>query len=211
MRNAREAGQVPERESPLRTEASNCGPEWRGLFHAPECTQSRTSCRGQDEQAISGNPYRYLGAAASRIAAVASEEPGVVGRNITRLLRETGLGQAELVRRSGVPRSTITSLQSGATKDATTDLVKKLARGFGVPITELTAERPEEAELDAFIAEFKASPWAQTLLPPFSLDDERWMRHMGRIEWTGERPPPAAIKLFIEANRIARAATRDDD
>ena len=142
---------------------------------------------------------------------MSSEDPGVVGRNITRLLRETGVGQAELVRRSGVPRSTITSLQSGATKDATTDLVKKLARGFGVPITELTAERAEEKDLDAFLEEFRKSPWAQTLIPPLSTDDERWLRHMGRVEWTGERPPPAAIKLFIEANRIARAARTEED
>lgn len=66
--------------------------------------------------------------------------------NMKALRKELSLSQEQLSERSGIPRSTIASLERGE-GNPTLQVLMGIARGFGVSITDLLAQREPRATL----------------------------------------------------------------
>ena len=62
-----------------------------------------------------------------------------VGANIKRLRDEQGISQEELADRAGVHRTFISQIER-AVKNPTIQSLDKVAKGLGVPLTEIVAE-----------------------------------------------------------------------
>jgi XRE family transcriptional regulator, master regulator for biofilm formation len=58
---------------------------------------------------------------------------------IKTLRTERGLTQAQVAQKAGVTKNYITMLEGGERKNPSLDIVKKLAKALGVPVTELLA------------------------------------------------------------------------
>jgi transcriptional regulator with XRE-family HTH domain len=59
---------------------------------------------------------------------------------VLKTLREDkGLTQVDLAKRANVERTYIVKLESGNKKNPSLDILKKLAKALGVPVTELLA------------------------------------------------------------------------
>jgi transcriptional regulator with XRE-family HTH domain len=56
---------------------------------------------------------------------------------LRRLRERRDMSQAELARKSKVPQGYISALESGEKKNPGLDVLKRLARALGVPVTEL--------------------------------------------------------------------------
>lgn len=70
-----------------------------------------------------------------------------VGAAVTRLREARGWSQMELQRRADVPQATIYKIEAGVTKSPGVDVVRKLARAFGVsPLALIDHELAEERE-----------------------------------------------------------------
>ena len=133
-------------------------------------------------------------------------QPGVVGRNLARILEQRGRKPTWLSKVSGVPRSTITSIMSGYSPEPHLDTVRKLAVGLGIDDAELTArEEPQGfAELDAAIEEFLESRWADYLQPRPSDDEIDWLRSLGRTFWLRVPPNAEALHHLVKAHRSGK-------
>ncbi len=55
------------------------------------------------------------------------------------LREDKGLTQVDLAKRANVERTYIVKLESGNKKNPSLDILKKLAKALGVPVTELLA------------------------------------------------------------------------
>lgn len=130
-------------------------------------------------------------------------QPGVVGQNLARLLRERGEGPTWLSRQSGVPRSTITGLISGYSPTAHEDTVRRLAAGLGVGFEELATLASGRIGIDEIIAGFRASSFPAALSPPFGADDEAYLRELGSAFWLRTKPNPAVVFFLLQARRAA--------
>lgn len=56
---------------------------------------------------------------------------------IKTLRTQRGLTQAQVARKAGVTKNYITMLERGERKNPSLDIMKKIARALGVPLTEL--------------------------------------------------------------------------
>ena len=56
---------------------------------------------------------------------------------LTRLREEQGLTQLELAKKTGVAQGYISALEAGDKNNPSVAVIRKLAKGLGVPITEL--------------------------------------------------------------------------
>jgi transcriptional regulator with XRE-family HTH domain len=63
--------------------------------------------------------------------------PKRLGRVLKTLREEKGLTQVELANKAKVERTYIVKLESGDKKNPSLDILKKLAKALGVPVTEL--------------------------------------------------------------------------
>jgi transcriptional regulator with XRE-family HTH domain len=63
--------------------------------------------------------------------------PKRLSRVIKTLREEKGLSQKALAKRVGVTDAYITMLETGKRKNPSLDILKKLAKALGVPVTEL--------------------------------------------------------------------------
>ncbi|MEN9826369.1 MAG: hypothetical protein RI953_2114 [Pseudomonadota bacterium] len=87
--------------------------------------------------------------------------------NMKNLRKELGLSQEQLSDRSGVPRSTIASLERGE-GNPTLLVLMGIARGFGVSITELLVQRQPRATL------FKSENHSRLTYPLDSVDSSEF-------------------------------------
>lgn len=71
------------------------------------------------------------------------EEKESIGMRIKEIRLKTGMSQSELARRSGVDRAYISQLEGGKTYSVTLGTAQNLARGLGVPASELLGEKEE--------------------------------------------------------------------
>jgi transcriptional regulator with XRE-family HTH domain len=60
-----------------------------------------------------------------------------MGRRVKRLREEKGLSQRALARKAKVTQGLIHQLETGAVQDVRSQIVVKLAKALGVPVTEL--------------------------------------------------------------------------
>ncbi|NBW80362.1 helix-turn-helix domain-containing protein [bacterium] len=109
--------------------------------------------------------------------------------NMKNLRKELGLSQEQLSDRSGVPRSTIASLERGE-GNPTLLVLMGIARGFGVSITELLVQRQPRATL------FKSEQHSRMSYPLEAGDDPK-MSTNSVIE-TLRLTPMQARHLVIE-------------
>ncbi len=65
--------------------------------------------------------------------------PKRLGRVLKTLREDKGLTQVDLAKRANVERTYIVKLESGNKKNPSLDILKKLAKALGVPVTELLA------------------------------------------------------------------------
>ena len=63
--------------------------------------------------------------------------PKRLGRVLKTLREEKGLTQVDLANKAKVERTYIVKLESGDKKNPSLDILKKLAKALGVPVTEL--------------------------------------------------------------------------
>jgi transcriptional regulator with XRE-family HTH domain len=68
-----------------------------------------------------------------------------LGKRLKAYRELAGLSQNELSKRSGVPRPTITNVESGAQDGLTLENARKLARALGISIDLLAGKAEEEA------------------------------------------------------------------
>jgi transcriptional regulator with XRE-family HTH domain len=68
-----------------------------------------------------------------------------LGQRLKAYRELAGLSQNELSKRSGVPRPTITNVESGAQEGLTLDNARKLARALGITIDTLAGKEEKEA------------------------------------------------------------------
>ena len=64
----------------------------------------------------------------------------ILGQRLKRFRELADLSQSELSKRSGVPRPTITNVESGAQEGLTLENARKLARALGITIDMLAAK-----------------------------------------------------------------------
>jgi len=69
-----------------------------------------------------------------------------LGQRLKQYRELADLSQNELAQRSGVPRPTITNLESGAQSGLTLENARKLARALGISIDMLAGKGEEETE-----------------------------------------------------------------
>ncbi len=60
-----------------------------------------------------------------------------LGKMLKRIRETKGMTQAALAEKAGVTREYVTMLESGAKKNPSLDLLKRLAKALGVSVTEL--------------------------------------------------------------------------
>jgi transcriptional regulator with XRE-family HTH domain len=77
-----------------------------------------------------------------------------LGQRLKAYRELAGLSQNELSKRSGVPRPTITNVESGAQDGLTLENARKLARALGITIDALAGKEEKEA-----------APTTQALVP----------------------------------------------
>ena len=65
--------------------------------------------------------------------------PKGLGRVLKSLREDRGLSQVDLAKRAQVGRTYIVKLESGDKKNRSLDILKRLAKALGVPVTELLA------------------------------------------------------------------------
>lgn len=63
--------------------------------------------------------------------------PKRLGRVLKSLREDRGLSQVDLAKRAHVGRTYIVKLESGDKRNPSLDILKKLAKALGVPVTEL--------------------------------------------------------------------------
>ena len=63
--------------------------------------------------------------------------PKRLGRVLKALREDRGLSQVDLAKKADVGRTYIVKLESGDKKNPSLDILKKLAKALGVPVTEL--------------------------------------------------------------------------
>lgn len=63
--------------------------------------------------------------------------PKRLGQVLKALREDKGLSQVELANKAKVERTYIVKLESGDKKNPSLDILKKLAKALGVPVTEL--------------------------------------------------------------------------
>lgn len=132
-----------------------------------------------------------------------SRTPGIVGDNLSRLLRERKIAKTELARRSGVSRVTIWQIEN---KQVEPDLstVTALAGGLGVSLAEMLQEQQAEIAIDPIIEAFERSDFAKMLRPPLSDEERDWLRSLSSIVWTGLPPAtPEGILHLVNWRRSA--------
>lgn len=71
-----------------------------------------------------------------------------IGKRIKQLRREKGLTLQELAARSGVSPGYISMLERGFKKSPTLEILKKLAKGLSVSLSEIIGEEIAELEMD---------------------------------------------------------------
>lgn len=132
-------------------------------------------------------------------------EPGVVGRNLSRLMRELKVGPSELARRSGLSRVAIWELREGQNYDAKRETVQKLARALGVDPSELEREESGPLDVGALVAVFEASDLARLLVPPLTDEERVYLRGLSPATWAGLPPAtPEGILFLVQWRRSAK-------
>jgi HTH-type transcriptional regulator, repressor for puuD len=75
-----------------------------------------------------------------------------LGRRLKQFRELAGLSQNELSKRSGVPRPTITHIESGVQEGVTLDNARKLARALGITIDLLAGKGEDASEVSPTVA-----------------------------------------------------------
>jgi transcriptional regulator with XRE-family HTH domain len=112
-----------------------------------------------------------------------------VGKRLKRLLDEKLDGnQSELARRSGVDRAYISQIIGGRTADMRLETAHALARGLGVPVSQLIDEAPAGSQ----------PPDPEALLRNLS----HWVREMGAkdVRYLGSVPTSKPAPEFLRGN-----------
>ncbi len=106
-----------------------------------------------------------------------------------------------------MPRSTITSILSGASPEASVETTRKLAQALGRPTDALLKEPGAElpphgtTPLESALSEFLASKWADYLQPRPQPEDLAWLRSLSSVFWLDVPPNPEALHHLIKARR----------
>ena len=68
-----------------------------------------------------------------------------LGQAINKLAEEKNITKYRICKNSGVPQTTLSEIASGKNSNPTIDTIEKIARGIGVPVSELI-KKAEELE-----------------------------------------------------------------
>lgn len=123
------------------------------------------------------------------------------GQNLLRLRIALGMSQEALSERTGVSRSTIARIETGAVAGPSPGVSEVLARALGVKEGDLYDDRAETPGLEEALAAFASSPWAGTLRPPLCEVDLDHLRKLSGSIWIGMRPNPEALYHIVLAHR----------
>jgi len=75
-----------------------------------------------------------------------------LGRRLKQYRELANLSQNQLAQRSGVPRPTISNVESGDQEGLTLENARKLARALGITIDALAGKGAEESEMQPALA-----------------------------------------------------------
>lgn len=131
-------------------------------------------------------------------------KPGIVGTNLRRLRKAhvPKLSKAELARMAGVASSTISNIELGYIVEPNPVTIGMLAKALGVTMADLIEEHGQSALDEEKIAEFKASPWYQTVPGgPVTEDEIEWLRSFPPGTWGVLPPNPESLHHMILAAR----------
>lgn len=131
-------------------------------------------------------------------------DPRVIGNRIRALRRLAKLSQEALSERAGIDRTTLAKIETGSRLPDLSTTVS-LADALGVSTSAIVDHMEAgRAEVKGLIERFRASPWAQTLIPPATEGELREIEAMGDILWTRLPPTEQAIQLLVLALRAEK-------
>lgn len=161
--------------------------------------RSLKRCRQGDEFGISNNTADSLG---FTMLGVAKNPPGIVGRNLERLMKARGLRPTEVEKLTGVSRVTVWQLINGAVAEGSVQVAKKLADGLGVPLPEMFVEEERAVPIGPLVDEFLKSDLRTMLNPPMTAEEEAWLRGLSSVVMGGLPPAtPAGIVHLVNLRR----------
>ena len=134
---------------------------------------------------------------------------GVFATNLEKIMKERGLSVLDVARLSGMTsRSTLTSLLSGATPEATLSTVFAVADGLKVDESLLVSRRVGAVEFAAVVRAYLADPISQELEPPWGPEDLMDLERRGTVFWLSEAPKPLYFHELVELARNVRRAAK---
>lgn len=66
-----------------------------------------------------------------------------LGQAINKLAKEKNITKYRICKNSGIPHSTLSEIASGKNLNPTIDTIEKIAKGIGVPVSELIRKAEE--------------------------------------------------------------------
>jgi transcriptional regulator with XRE-family HTH domain len=111
---------------------------------------------------------------------------------------------AELVRRSGLSRSSVNAVLKAKYKSASLSTVERLAVVFGVSVDQLLGVRLDAAPIHPLIKQFMESEWRASVNP--EEQELEWVKSLPDVVFTGARPDPQVVARLILWRRDTSAA-----
>lgn len=132
-----------------------------------------------------------------------SQKAGPIGAKLTKLLEAKGWTLDDLHAESGVARTTIATLKSGARQSVTTRTLERLARALGVKVSDLTEQAEQSFSIEPYIKAFLADPIGRaTRATEKELDR---LRESPVTMWDVWTPTPHRLHLLILSLRAEQS------
>jgi len=129
-----------------------------------------------------------------------------LGAAIKRARQALGWSQQDAADRSGVSKPTIARIESGTTEWLTPENLDALSQAFGQSPEDLNKGRVQLVDVEAAIAEYQASPYAQIDSP--EQPELQWLRSLSPFVFAGHgKPTPQAVSALIAFHRLGKKKT----